>query len=86
MAGARDVKMWEGEFEIISLTGTLSPSGPHLHISISDPSGAVFGGHLQDGSIIRTTAEIVAGELEDWEFTRELDPRTGFKELNPIKK
>lgn len=36
-------------FEIVSLTGTLSRHGAHLHISIADFQGNVVGGHLMDG-------------------------------------
>lgn len=69
------------KFEIVSLTGTLSPDGPHLHIALSDSSGHTVGGHVVKGCRIYTTAEIVIGELDDVGFTRELDPRTRSKEL-----
>jgi predicted DNA-binding protein with PD1-like motif len=29
-------KVWDEKFEIVSLTGTLSPEGIHAHISLSD--------------------------------------------------
>ena len=38
-----------GHFEIVSLVGTLSTNGSHIHISVSDSSGATIGGHLQIG-------------------------------------
>ncbi len=72
---------YQGKFEIVSLVGTLSPDGPHLHISISDSHGNTIGGHLQDGSEIYTTAEIVIGELENLHFQRPVDPETGYDEL-----
>jgi uncharacterized protein len=71
----------ESFFEIVSLTGTVSVNGCHLHISISDDHGVTTGGHLLDGNIIYTTAEIVIGYDDDLEFTRETDPSTGWKEL-----
>jgi predicted DNA-binding protein with PD1-like motif len=80
-AGAADTLRIDEEFEIVSLVGTVSTNGCHLHVSVSDPLGVTMGGHLLEGSLIRTTAEIVIGELEDTTFTRVLDPRTGFKEL-----
>ena len=64
-----------------SLSGTLSPDGAHLHIAVADSSGAVIGGHLCAGSLVRTTAELVVGLLPDWQFSRELDPATGYSEL-----
>jgi predicted DNA-binding protein with PD1-like motif len=73
--------MVEGPLEIVSLTGTISPDGPHLHISVSDSTGRTVGGHLAEGSIVYTTAEIVIGELEGMRFRRETDPATSYKAL-----
>src|SRR5437660_1599827 len=42
---------FKGKFEIISLVGTLSPGGVHLHLGIADSSGKSIGGHLMDGCI-----------------------------------
>ena len=67
--------------EIISLAGTLSQHGIHLHIAVSDSEGQVIGGHLMDGSTIYTTAEIVMGIVPNSIFKREIDPLTGYKEL-----
>ena len=71
----------DGEFEIVSLMGTLSEDGIHLHISVSDNDGNTIGGHLKNGCIINTTAEICILELEDYKFTREFDKDTGYNEL-----
>ena len=71
----------EAKFEIVSLVGTLSPDGAHLHISLSDSTGTTIGGHLLEGNEIYTTAEIVIGEAEALQFHREIDPETTFKEL-----
>ena len=70
-----------GPLEILSLAGTLSPDGSHLHILLSDANGITCGGHLKPGSIIHTTAEIVLGILPDWNFRREPDPHTNHLEL-----
>jgi predicted DNA-binding protein with PD1-like motif len=69
------------KFEIVSLVGTLSPDGVHLHIALSDSLGNTIGGHLLEGNLIYTTAEIVLGEAESLRFSREIDPVTTFKEL-----
>lgn len=71
----------EGHFEICSLVGTLSPDGPHLHISCADGSGHMFGGHVLDGCRVYTTAEIVLAEAEDLVFSRPVDPETTWDEL-----
>src|SRR4030095_9368960 len=49
---------YEGYFEIVSITGLVSIHGSHLHISISDEDGKTFGGHLDSGCKVYTTAEI----------------------------
>ena len=76
-----------GDFrEIVSLTGTLSHEhGAHLHLSVSDSLGATLGGHLQEGSKVYTTLEIVLLALPDLIFERKLDPKTGFLELSAKK-
>ena len=70
-----------GPFEIVSLVGTLSEDGPHLHVSVSDGAGRTIGGHLAAGSSVYTTAEIVIGEIAGAAFKRETDPATTYKEL-----
>src|ERR1019366_9416851 len=70
-----------GYFEIVSLTGTLSVNGCHLHISIADETGKAIGGHLMHVCKIYTTAEIVLVESGKYIFTREKDDDTGWKEL-----
>src|SRR5690606_1718462 len=81
MAGKKDTISINGDQEIVSLVGTLSTKGCHLHLSVSDTEGKMLGGHLKEGCIVRTTAEVVIGVLENLSFNRELDKATGFKEL-----
>jgi len=70
-----------GHFEIVSLTGTLSKHGSHCHIALSDEHGRTYGAHLLEGCKIYTTAEIVIGVLPTLRFSRSLDARTGYPEL-----
>ena len=70
-----------GYFEIVSLSGTVSKNGNHIHMSISDSDGKTLGGHLLDDNLIYTTAEIVLGENRDLVFTREKDGTTPWEEL-----
>jgi predicted DNA-binding protein with PD1-like motif len=81
MAGKDAIRTWEEKMEILSLVGTLSAEGVHLHVAVSDGEGQAYGGHLVEGCLIYTTAEIVLGELEDLKFMRVVDPVTGYKEL-----
>lgn len=71
----------DGPFEVIALSGTVSVHGLHVHGAIANRQGCVLGGHLCDGSIIYTTAEVVIGIADHLIFKRELDPQTGFLEL-----
>ncbi len=76
----------QGHFEIVSLTGTVSINGSHLHLSVSDSTGRTLGGHLADGNLIYTTAEIVITASRELEFNRPVDPGTGWKELEVKEK
>jgi uncharacterized protein len=71
----------KGHFEIVSLVGTLSTEGSHIHISISDSAGKTIGGHLMDKNLIYTTAEIVIGYTDKYKFARKADGTTPWKEL-----
>jgi predicted DNA-binding protein with PD1-like motif/glutaredoxin len=53
----------EGDLEIITLNGTLSPRGVHLHLSLSDGACQVWGGHLEHGSPVRKGADLLVGLL-----------------------
>ncbi|MFB9296714.1 PPC domain-containing DNA-binding protein [Persicitalea jodogahamensis] len=79
-------KSYEGHFEIVSLVGTLSTNGSHLHASISDSFGQTTGGHLLEGCTVYTTAEIVIGALPDTVYRREPEPASGYNELNVYRK
>ena len=81
LAGQQESTTITGDLEILSLSGTLSPDGAHLHIAVADSTGSLIGGHLCTGSLVHTTAELVVGLLPEWEFRRVLDPATGYSEL-----
>ena len=70
-----------GHFEIVGLTGTVSINGSHLHILVSNDTGETIGGHLCDGCIIYTTAEIIICNSNDFVFKRENDGSTPWLEL-----
>ena len=72
---------YDGHFEIVSMTGTVSVHGSHLHISISDGDGQTIGGHLVPGCKIYTTAEMVLGIFEDVVYKREFAEDSGYEEL-----
>ena len=83
------------KFEIVSLVGTLESENNidiegnltdkqdncHLHMSVSNENCEVIGGHVLQGCIVRTTAEIVIGSLKNFIFIRKYDGRSGYNEL-----
>ncbi|MCW8346612.1 DNA-binding protein [Vibrio sp. ZSDZ65] len=81
LAGATKSLSMQQPFEIVSLMGTLTPNHQHIHISVADSQGRVMGGHLQEGSLVDTTAELIIHQYSQVSFTREHDPQTGYTEL-----
>lgn len=81
LANQEGPTVWQGHFEIVSLVGTLSTNGSHLHLSVSDSTGRTIGGHLLEGCKIYTTAEIVIGFMPALTYVREPDPTFGYREL-----
>ena len=70
-----------GHFELLSLSGTLTRDGMHVHLSVADSTGRTYGGHLLDGNLVYTTAELVIGEATALRFEREVDSTFGYREL-----
>jgi predicted DNA-binding protein with PD1-like motif len=68
--------------EVLSLSGSVTPEGAHLHAAVATGSGQVLGGHVAYGCVVRTTAEVLVAALPDWRLWREHDPATGYMELN----
>jgi predicted DNA-binding protein with PD1-like motif len=82
LANCGNYNEYEGHFEIVSMTGTVSINGSHIHVSISDGDGVTIGGHLVSGCKIYTTAEIVLAEFDDAIYKRELlENDSGYEEL-----
>ena len=81
LAGGTQHATWQGAFEIVALTGTLSQDGSHLHLTVADDQGRTVGGHLAGGCRVRTTAELVLAADDQLVFDREHDPATGYDEL-----
>ena len=81
LADGESILEKDGMFEIVSVTGTLSPDGVHIHISVSDEDGNTIGGHLKNGCIVNTTAEVCLVIFDNISFSREFDESTGYDEL-----
>lgn len=80
-AGASQPAELHGDMEILTLAGSLSPDGAHLHIALADAQGQVVGGHVAPGCIVRTTAELLLALLPQHRFSREPDTASGYDEL-----
>jgi predicted DNA-binding protein with PD1-like motif len=80
-AGMNEATELHGDLEILTLAGSLSPDGVHLHIAVSDAQGRVAGGHVAPGCIVRTTAEILLALLPEHHFSRAPDAQSGWDEL-----
>ena len=81
LADGKSILEKEENYEIVSITGTLSHDGVHIHISVSDNSGNTIGGHLKNGCIVNTTAEVCLLLFDNIKFNREFDEITGYNEL-----
>ena len=71
---------FEGQFEIVSLTGTISTMDgafyQHLHMSAGDENGNVHGGHLSR-AVVSATCEMVIRVI-DGEVDRARDEEIGL--------
>ena len=69
---------FKGDFEIVSLTGTINTMNgefySHLHMSAGDDKGQVFGGHLNK-AIVSATCEMIINIIDgtvDREYNEEI--------------
>tara|TARA_Y100001968_G_C19376043_1_gene727728 strand:+ start:694 stop:1305 length:612 start_codon:yes stop_codon:yes gene_type:complete len=53
----------EKKLEIITLSGYLTSTDTHLHISVSDDNCNVFGGHLLSGSVVLSSLDLLIGSI-----------------------
>ncbi|WP_337264101.1 MULTISPECIES: PPC domain-containing DNA-binding protein [unclassified Serratia (in: enterobacteria)] len=81
-AGREGTALLSGKFEVVSLIGTLEAGGEHLHMAVADENGHMTGGHVMEGCTVRTTLELVIGELNDAVFSRQPCTLSGYDELN----
>ncbi len=71
-----------GPVELVSISGSLSEDGAHVHVTVSTSEGQVLGGHLCYGAEVRTTVELLLAPVVGFNLTRAHDPATGYKELS----
>jgi uncharacterized protein len=85
-AAAESLTVLVEPLEVLSLSGSVTPQGAHLHASVSTASGRVLGGHLAYGCLVRTTAEVLVAVLPEWKLSREHDPASGYEELKVARR
>tara|TARA_B100001093_G_scaffold281867_1_gene269307 strand:- start:1361 stop:1972 length:612 start_codon:yes stop_codon:yes gene_type:complete len=59
--GQQQPTRMSGVLEVITLNGTFSPTGVHLHLSLSDGACQVWGGHLEPGTVVLKGAQLLLG-------------------------
>lgn len=82
-ANRADGIMITTDLEIVAFSGTLSRHGAHLHIAVADREGAMLGGHVLPGCLVRTTLELVVQEITAVRMLRTKDEVTTYDELDP---
>lgn len=74
---------FKGDFEIVSLTGTINTMNDeyycHMHLSVGNDQGQVFGGHLNK-AIVSATCEMVI-QIINGEVDRYFDEEVGLNLL-----
>ena len=60
----QEIIKFEGNLEIVSLNGHFDRGDVHLHLSFADEGCNVFGGHLEEGSIVFKGADILLLSFE----------------------
>lgn len=80
-ANAKEPTELAGKYEILTLSGTLSAAGVHLHMAVANERGDCKGGHLVKGCQVYTTLELVIAQFTNLRFTRQWDALTGYPEL-----
>ena len=59
--GQQQPTRMSGVLEVITLNGTFSPTGVHLHLSLSDGACQVWGGHLEPCTVVLKGARLLLG-------------------------
>jgi len=81
----------EEPMEVLSLSGNIAEKEGkvfvHGHITISsgEQDGLAYGGHLVEGCIVYSTAEIIIAELRGIQLLRLHNEQTKSHELSPVQ-
>lgn len=88
-AGYGDIIRKDGPIEFLNGTGIVcqrhAEFETHIHGTMCDQEGVVFGGHLIKGENNVLTVDLILKELKDMEVLRRFDIETGGHQLYPIE-
>ncbi|WP_288262254.1 PCC domain-containing protein [uncultured Prochlorococcus sp.] len=62
--GNKKINKFEGNLEIVSLNGHFNNGEVHFHLSFADEGCNVFGGHLEEGCIVKKGTDILLISFE----------------------
>lgn len=68
----------EAAFEVSSLQGVILNGEPHIHMTFSSPDDRCFAQHLESGSRVLYTAEILIAEIKGMEHVKREYSKTGI--------
>lgn len=60
----------KGPMEILNINGIIAAGEPHLHMTLADPSGPAFGGHLENGCKVLYRAELTVAKFSGVKVAR----------------
>lgn len=60
----------KGPMEILNINGIIAGGEPHFHMTLSDPSGPAFGGHLEKGCKVLYRAELTIAKFSGVKVAR----------------
>ncbi|KAB2332830.1 PPC domain-containing DNA-binding protein [Bacillus mesophilum] len=87
-AGYGELISRNGPIEFLNGTGIVCQRDDqfetHIHGTMCDKNGAVFGGHLIKGENTVLTVDLVLKEIKNMTVLRTFDPETGGYQLYPI--
>lgn len=71
--------------ELLSVSGLIANSEPHLHIVVSCGQDEVYGGHLEEGSEVLYLAEIAILVFNEHRMERRIDKERKIKLLRRME-
>ncbi len=63
----------KGPMEILNVNGLIAAGEPHLHMTLSSPEGAAFGGHMEKGCKVLYRAEITIAKFGGTRLARKVN-------------